>query len=162
MKRMLPSPLLSLFLFLLWLTLNQSVSAGNVLLAAVLAISAPLLTIQLRPAPVRIRRPLSIMQLVFFVTTDLLRSNLAVAWIVLTQPDSALRSSFVQIPLEVRDPNALAVLAAIVCATPGTAWAEVAYDRSSLLIHVLDTKDPEDVKATIKNRYEKLLREIFE
>lgn len=162
MKRLLPSPLLSFFLFLLWLLLNQSVSAGNLLLAAILAILAPRLTIQLRPSPVRIRRPLSILKLVTLVTADLLRSNVAVAWIVLTKRDRELRSSFVQIPLEVRDPNALAVLCAIVCATPGTAWGEVAYDRSSLLIHTLDLKDPEDVRDTIKNRYEKLLREIFE
>ncbi len=162
MKRLLPSPLLSLFLFLLWLTLNQSVSAGNVLLAAILSLLAPLLTVQLRPAPVRIRRPLSILKLVFYVTADLLRSNLAVAWIVLTQNDRELKSSFVHIPLVIRDPNALAVLAAIVCATPGTAWGEVAYDRSSLLIHVLEMKDPAAVRATIKNRYEKLLQEIFE
>jgi len=162
MKRVLPSPLLTLFLFLLWLTLNQSVSAGNVLLAAILAILAPLLTVQLRPAPVRIRRPLSIIRLVVIVTIDLLRSNLAVAWIVLTQRDRQLSSSFLQLPLEIRDPNALAVLAAIVCATPGTAWAEVAFDRSSLLIHVLDLKDPDHFRATIKNRYEKLLQEIFE
>jgi multicomponent K+:H+ antiporter subunit E len=66
------------------------------------------------------------------------------------------------VPLEVRDPNALAVLAMIVTATPGTAWAELAHDRSVLLLHVLSLDDEAAVVATIKERYERPLREIFE
>ncbi|MET0542241.1 MAG: Na+/H+ antiporter subunit E, partial [Variovorax sp.] len=47
--------------------------------------------------------------------------------------------------------------------TPGTAWAELALDRSSLLIHVfhLDDDDASFI-AFIQQRYERLLMEIFE
>eukprot|EP01035_Chromulina_nebulosa_P048872 gene48872-66342_t len=60
----------------------------------------------------------------------------------------------VHIPLDVRDPNALAVLAMIVCITPGTAWAEISLDRSMLLLHVLELDDPATVIADVKQRYE--------
>ena len=60
MKRILPSPLLSLALFGLWLLLNRSASMGHVLLATCLAIAIPLLTAGLRPRPVRVRLPGSI------------------------------------------------------------------------------------------------------
>ena len=67
-----------------------------------------------------------------------------------------------RVPLEVRDPNALAVLATIVTATPGTVWAELAGDRSALLIHVLVLEDEARIVANVKERYERPLREIFE
>lgn len=67
-----------------------------------------------------------------------------------------------RIPLEMRDPNALATLAMIVFITPGTAWAELALDRSALLLHVLEVDDPEAVIAHVKQRYERPLMEIFE
>ena len=58
--------------------------------------------------------------------------------------------------------STLAVLAMIVTATPGTAWAELAADRSVLLLHVLSLEDEAEVVATIKERYERPLMEIFE
>ncbi|MNR36574.1 Na(+)/H(+) antiporter subunit E [compost metagenome] len=66
------------------------------------------------------------------------------------------------IPLELRDPNALAVLAMIVCITPGTSWAELSRDRSMLLLHALEVGDHAELIAHVKNRYERPLMEIFE
>ena len=43
MKRLFPAPWLSLALWALWLLLNLSLSAGNLLLGAALAILAPLM-----------------------------------------------------------------------------------------------------------------------
>jgi multicomponent K+:H+ antiporter subunit E len=70
--------------------------------------------------------------------------------------------TFVRVPLAMRDPNGLAVLAMIVCLTPGTAWAEVAFDRSTLLIHVFDVDDVPAFIELVKTRYERPLMEIFE
>ena len=49
MKRLVPAPLLSAALFVLWLLLNQSLSPGNLVLALVVAWLVPLLTRGLRP-----------------------------------------------------------------------------------------------------------------
>ena len=66
------------------------------------------------------------------------------------------------VPLDVRDPNALAVLAMIVCLTPGTAWAELSLDRSMLLLHVFDLDDAAAIHRRHQERYERPLMEIFE
>jgi multicomponent K+:H+ antiporter subunit E len=50
----------------------------------------------------------------------------------------------------------------IICLTPGTAWAEIALDRSTLLIHVFDLDDVPAFIAMVKARYEVPLMEIFE
>ena len=162
MRRLLPSPLLSCALFVLWLLLSQSVSAGTLLLGAVQALAWPLLTAGLRPAPVRVRRPGALLRLVANVGVDVVRSNWAVARAVLTPRPERIRSAFVRVPLQLRDPNALAVLAMIVAATPGTAWAELSLDRRVLLIHVLAVGDEAQFIASIQQRYERYLKEIFE
>lgn len=162
MKRLLPTPLLSVALFGLWLLLNQSSSAGHLLLALVLAIAIPLLTAGLRPLPVRIRRPGVVLRLMLTVAADTVRSNIAVIRLLLSPGAPRYPADFVHVPLDVRDPNALAVLATIVCITPGTAWAELSLDRSMLLLHVLEVDDAQAIAAHIKERYERPLMEIFE
>jgi multicomponent K+:H+ antiporter subunit E len=162
MKRLLPAPLLSAALFALWLLLNQSASPGQLVLAAVLALAIPLLTRGLRPLPVRIRRPGAVLRLALAVVADTTASNLAVLRFLLFPGLRRHPSAFVHIPLELRDPNALAVLAMIVCITPGTAWAELSLDRSMLLLHVLEVNDHEAIAAHVKTRYERPLMEIFE
>ena len=162
MKRLLPSPLLSIALFLLWLLLSRSVSAGHLILAGVLAVLIPLLTRGLRPLPVRIRRPGSVLRLGLRVMADTIASNWAVVRFLVFPSQRRHASGFVHIPLELRDPNALAVLAMIVCITPGTAWAEISLDRSMLLLHVLEVDDPQAIAAHVKAHYERPLMEIFE
>ena len=162
MKRLLPAPLLSAALFVLWLLLNRSVSPGHLLLALVLAWLIPLLTRGLRPLPVRIRRPGAVLRLGLAVLADSLSSNLAVARLLLFPGHRRHGAAFVLIPLDLRDPNALAVLAMIVCITPGTSWAELSLDRSMLMLHALEVDDPQTLVDHVKQRYERPLMEIFE
>lgn len=162
MKNLLPMPLLSLALLLLWLLLNRSLSAGHLLMASLLALFIPLLTQGLRPLPVQVRRPGAMGRLLCRVAMDSIQSNITVMQFLLWPSRRRHPAGFVYVPLDVRDPNALAVLAMIVCITPGTAWAELALDRSVLLLHVLELDDAEAIAAHIKQQYERPLMEIFE
>lgn len=161
-KRILPAPMLSLALLVLWLLLNRSLSAGHFVLGGVLALAIPLLTAGLRPLPVRVRAPGAVLRLALTVMGDTVQSNIAVARLLLAPGRRRHPSGFVQIPLELRDANALAVLAVIVSIAPGTAWAELSVDRSVLMLHVLELDDADAIAAQIKRRYERPLMEIFE
>ena len=110
----------------------------------------------------RIRRPTAIVTLFFLVIVDVVRSNIAVARIVLFRNLKTQTSGFVCIPLELRDSYALMVLACIISSTPGTLWINFDATRGILMIHVLDLIDENAWIAIVKNRYERLLREIFE
>lgn len=162
MRRLLPSPVLSVALFLLWILLMQSLSAGTLVLGTVMALFWPAVTAGLRPAPVRLRRPLVMARLFGRVVLEMLRSNAEVAWAILTRRSRDIRSGFVHIPLELRDPNGLAVLAMIVTFTPGTAWAQLSADNRVLLLHVLAIQNEAELVALIKRHYERPLMEIFE
>ena len=162
MKRLLPSLPLALLLFVVWLLLNQSVSPGTLLMGAVLAVLVPLGTKSLRPGSVTMRKPLVAFKLWAIVMRDFVRSNIRVATLILTRRPRDIPSGFLLVPLDMRDPHALALLAMILCLTPGTAWAEVSRDRSMLLLHVFEIDDADAMVAMVKRRYERPLMEIFE
>ncbi|WP_431512091.1 Na+/H+ antiporter subunit E [Variovorax sp. DAIF25] len=162
MKRLIPSPPLSVALLVVWLLLNQSLEASTLVSGLLLAVAVPLLTKGLRPATVRMRRPGVALRLAGVVLYDMSLSVFAVARALLKRRSDQIHSNFLRIPLDLRDPNGLAVLAMIMCLTPGTAWGEVAFDRSTLLIHVFDLDDEAAFIAQIKSRYERPLMEIFE
>jgi multicomponent K+:H+ antiporter subunit E len=153
---------LSVALFVLWLLLNRSLALSQLLLALLLALAIPLVTAGLRPMPVRIRRPATVLRLMLTVMLDTTRSNIAVARLLLRPGSRRHPAGFVHVPLDLRDPNALAVLAMILCLSPGTAWAELSLDRSMLLLHALEVEDAAALVADIKYRYERPLMEIFE
>jgi multicomponent K+:H+ antiporter subunit E len=163
-KRLLPAPLLSAALAALWLLLNQSLSPGHLLIAALLAIALPLMSAPLRPQRGHIAKPWVLMRLFFAVGHDVILSALQVARGVLRAGREEPNSRFVRIPLDLRDGHALAALAVITTGVPGTVWTELAHDRSSLLLHVFDLPvDGEaDFIAQYKRRYERPLMEIFE
>lgn len=160
MRRLLPYPLLWLSLVGMWLALNNSVSIGHLLLGAAIATFACWTVVRLEPPKPRLRRIGTILQLIGAVVDDVVRSNLAVLGIILTGREP--RSHFVTIPLELKEPNALAILACIVTATPGSAWIHYDSRMSAVIIHVLDTDDAAAWSATLKRNYERRLMEIFQ
>lgn len=162
MKLIFPAPLLSIALFILWLLLNQSVSKGHIVLGAILGLATPVLTRGLRPLPVRVRHPWTIFKLFVRVVIDTSVSNYQVLRFLLFPRLRKHPAAFVHIPLELKDPNGLAVLAMITCITPGTAWAEISRDRSVLLMHILEVGDEEPIIEHVKTKYERPLMEIFE
>lgn len=162
MTRILPYPLLSIALLGMWLLLTR-VSAGHVVLGTVIAVGAGLAYAKLDPTPTRPKSLVPLVRLAGIVFLDIIRSNLAVARLMLTNGrHGARRSAFVKIPLRTRNPVALALLAMIVTATPGTAWLEYDAPSGILLLHVFDMIEEAEWIALIQDRYEALLLEAFE
>ena len=158
------SPVLVLALLALWLLLNQTLDPAQIALGAVLAGLLAWSAAALRPLQARVKRLDVAALLVLTVFTDIVRSNLSVARVVLGTfgRRRELRSGFVDIPLDLRDPHGLAALAVIVTSTPGTVWAGLSPDGANLTLHVLDLQDEAEWIQVIKHRYERPLMRIFE
>jgi multicomponent K+:H+ antiporter subunit E len=157
------SPALVLILTGSWLLLNQTVAPAHIVLGATLAAALAWASSTLRPLRARIRRLDVAALLLLVVFKDVVRSNFSVARIVLGLiRNREVRSGFLHIPLELRDPHGLAALATIITSTPGTVWVGVSADGSQLTLHVLDLRNESESIHTIKERYEAPLRRIFE
>jgi multicomponent K+:H+ antiporter subunit E len=155
--------LLVLGLTLTWWLLADTFSLGQLLLGLVVSLLMVFGFRAVRPVQPRLRRPASALKLLGRVALDILRSNYNVARIVLGLTGGReIRSGFVDIPLDLRDPHGLATLAAIVTSTPGTVWTNLSEDGAKLTLHVLDLTEEAAWIETIKQRYERLLMEIYE
>lgn len=161
MRALLPHPLLSAGLFVMWLLLQQTVMPGPALVGAVVALLGGWVLALLRPGRMRLARLGTILRLAGHVAVDVLRSNLGVAQVILLRRKDR-RAGFVHIQLAMRDPQALAVLAIILTATPGTAWVEFDAKNGWLLLHVLDLIDEASWIRIVRERYEQPLMEIFQ
>jgi len=146
----------------LWLLLNGAFSLADVMAGALVALGGLLGLARLQPTATRLRRPWVVASLAGAVVLDIVRSNVAVAAVVLHPGSRRGSAGFVDIPLEIRHPAALAALACIITSTPGTAWAGYDSRTNVLTMHVLDLVDDAAWKRTIKERYERRLMEIFE
>lgn len=157
------SPVLVLGLTVLWLLLNQTLAPGQIVLGVLLGTGLSWAGSTLRPLQARIRRVDVAVVLLFVVLEDIIRSNIGVARIVLgIAGRREINTSFIDIPIELRDPHGLAVLAMIVTSTPGTVWVGVSPDGRTLRLHVLDLVDETYWVNLIKHRYESRLMRIFE
>ncbi len=162
MSRVLPFPLTSAALLALWLLLVGSASPGAILLGAALAVAGGLALARLDPPRLAPRRLLAVPGLLRDVFIEVVRSNNAVARIILGREDArGRRSGFVEIPLEMRNPYGLAALACILTATPGTVWVDYDAEEGRMLLHVLDLIDEESWVRIVKDRWERRLMEIF-
>ena len=160
MTRIVPHPILTGALIVMWLLLNRF-SLGHLLLGTVIALVAGRAMAALEPVRPRLRRPDLVLTLFARVMLDILRSNVAVARLILADRPGR-RPGFVEIDLMFSDPTALAALAIIITSTPGTAWVDYDAARGRLLMHVLDLESEDEWRETVNQRYGRLLKEIFE
>ena len=154
---------LTIALVVVWLLLNAELSVLSVAFGVLLAVGLVLSIARLRPVRPRVRNLHVAIPLVATLLADILLSNLGVARVVLgLVRNRQVRSGFIEIPLQLRDPHGLAFLAVIVTSTPGTSWAGVSGDGRVLRLHMLDIQDEQEWIRSFKQRYERRLMRIFE
>ena len=182
----LPHPRLSLLLAAVWLLLQHSLAAPQLITAALLGWAVPRLLsgfLADAPGPVANTRTRTrtgtgtgtgtpkgwhqrltllgtVGRLCAVVLQDIVAGNLAVARLVLW-PGAKPKPGWVTVPLDLTHPDAILLLALIITNTPGTVSCVVDEAARQIVVHVLDLDDPAALVAEIKQRYEQPIQEIF-
>ncbi|RXV62627.1 Na+/H+ antiporter subunit E [Roseovarius sp. A46] len=162
LRKILPHPFLTLLLIVVWQMLVNKVTLGNLVLGAILGLIIPLVTAPYWPNRPKLRSLPRIVEYIFIALWDICVANVQVAYVILFKSNANTHPAWISIPLELRSPEAITVLAGTITMTPGTVSSDVAADGRSLLVHCLDAPDPDSVRDGIKARYETRLKEIFE
>ena len=162
LKKFLPHPHLTLLLTVVWLLLANAYTVNSLVFGLLMGLVIPWITAPYWPDRPVIRNVPGIIEYIAIVIWDIIKSNIAVAKIVLFVPNDKLRPAWVTVPLDLHEPEAITDLAGTITMTPGTLTAELAADEHSLLVHCLHAPDPDGVRDEIKERYERRLKEIFE
>ncbi len=159
-KRLVPHPIFSLVLLMVWLLLNNTLAAGHILLGSVIALILPWATASFWAEQLHLHKPGLAVRFLLLVLWDITVANIQVAKLILN-PRRKLRPAFVHYPLDMDNDFAITVLAATISLTPGTVSIDVSGDHSVLLLHGLDVDDEAALIAEIKTRYEAPIKEIF-
>ena len=159
-QRLFPSLPLSITVFGFWLLMNDSISAGTVAMALLVALLIPPFAARLDREFARIGRLRGVPKLVGVLLWDILVANVTVAMQVLG-PERNIHPGFIWVPLDIANIHGIAALTSIITLTPGTVSSALSDDRRYLLVHVLNLDDAERVVRQIKTRYEAPLMEIF-
>lgn len=161
-RRILPHPYLTLLLAVVWMLLENTFSFGVLVFGLILGLIIPAVTAAYWPNRPRLSHPFGIAVYVLIVIWDIIVANVIVAWTILFKSNDRMRPAWVCIPLDIRTPEAIAVLAGTITLTPGTVSADLSSEGHSLLVHCLDADDADAIRDQIKDRYERRLKEIFE
>lgn len=161
-SRFIPHPLLSITLTLVWLGLVNKVTPGNLLLGVIFGLIVPMITAPYWPDRPTLRRPMVAIRYVLVALWDIVVANVQVALMIAFKPSANFKSHWITVPLDLTSPEAITVLAGTITMTPGTLSATLSADARSILVHCLHTEDPEGEVTTIKERYERPLKEVFE
>jgi multicomponent K+:H+ antiporter subunit E len=161
MRKLLPHPMLSLMLGILWMLLVNRVALGSVIMATFLAVVIPLITAPYWRGKPRVARPLELLAYIGIVVYDVIVSGFVVAKIIVFMRPEQIKSAYITVPIDLKSPEAITLLAGTITMTPGTLTAEIAQDGSALLIHSLHAPDPDAIRDDIKSRYEARLKRIF-
>jgi len=162
LRKIFPHPFLTLLLAVVWTLLQNNVSAGMVVFGLILGVIIPALTARWWPDRPDEMRLIPMIKYIGIVIWDIIVANIQVAKIILTKPNDQMKPNWVIIPLELKSPEAITILAGTITLTPGTVSADLSNEGHSLLVHALDAPDPDVVRDEIKERYERRLLEIFQ
>lgn len=160
-RRWFPHAALSAVMWVLWLLLANDFSGGHIVLGGFLAWLIPYATQSFWPEVFSIRKPWLALKFLAVVLWDVVIANFQVACLVLG-PTKRLQPAFMIVPLDVKEDLTITLLANTISLTPGTVSADLAVDRTELIVHSLHVADMDTAVALIKRRYEAPLKDIFE
>lgn len=162
LRKVLPHPWLTLVVAVVWVMLVNVITLNAIVFGLILGVIIPLVTAAYWPERPTLRNPMMIIEYMLVVLLDIVRANIQVSLIILGKRNADMQPGWVTVPLDLRSPEAITVLAGTITMTPGTVSSDLSDDGHALLVHCLDAPDPDAVVTQIKDRYERRLKEIFE
>ncbi len=148
-----------LFLVILWMVLNESIALIHFLFGSIISLCLWIWIIlpSLHSSHINLKSSCQFLRLLLYVFFDIFKSSIALIYSILYRNYSP---DFVFLPIKIRNPYGIAILACIITYIPGTIWVGISQNYV-LALHVLDSRNKEKLINSIKQRYEKYLMELF-
>lgn len=154
MRRFLPPLLLAVA----WMALGWSFTIPNL----VLGLAVAWIALRVAGASGRLPavRPLALLMLALLFLKELTLSAIAVVRnVVGAKPGTT--SGIVNVPLALDGDGEIALLACLITLTPGTLSVDLSRDRRHLLVHALDASDPDGLRRSIAEGFERAILKAF-
>lgn len=146
--------LLNIILALAWAALSGDFSPGSFAMGFAIGFVLILFSQRIMSGPNYIQKVWRILDLFVYFLFALVSSNIHVAMDVL-RPTSSLRPGIIAVPLDARTDLEITLLVNLVMLTPGTLALDVSTNRQELYLHTVNAEDPAQVRAQIKDGFER-------
>lgn len=156
------SLLFNIFLALIWVTLTGEFTRPNLTFGLIVGYFLLFLFRNtLLPQSSYFFKVWQLAYFIIYFLWALTIANLRVALEVLT-PGNRMRPGIIAVPLDLESPLQITLLANLITLTPGTLSLDICDKRETLYVHTMYVDDPDKFRASIKNGFEKRVRELFQ
>ncbi|MEN1967061.1 Na+/H+ antiporter subunit E [Lentibacillus sp. N15] len=151
--------LLNVFIAVVWMFLDSSIKPETFIVGYI--IGALLIFVMRRYFRARfyLGWVWASIKLIFIFLKELAMSNWNVLRIVL-QPKISIQPVIFEFPIELKRDWEITLLANLITLTPGTLVIHVSDDQTKLYIHAIDADNVDDAIASIKQSFEKAIKEV--
>lgn len=149
----------TLLLALIWIGLTADPGPLNLLVGLALGLIVTRWLPSPTPTWAGLARLPKLFALIAFVLKELVVANLRVAACVLDE--RRIKPCVVAVPLRLRHPAAVTILAHLITLTPGTLTLDVSPAGDTLWVHDILEGDPERVRRSVQEGFERRLLELF-
>jgi multicomponent Na+:H+ antiporter subunit E len=108
-----------------------------------------------------IKKIFRIILFIFYYAKEVILANIKIAYLILSK-NPQLKPAIICIPLQARSDLEIALLVNMITMTPGSLSIDISSDRRAVYVHVLDNTEPQIVKKSIQEGFQKKVRELFQ
>jgi len=159
--------ILFIIAFLTWVVLTWSVDAQHIFVGVLIALLVTLLTKDVFPQEAEIlKRPARYLWFFYYIPVFLwecLKANIDGAYRVI-HPGLPIKPGIVKVRTTLKSDTALTFLANTLTLKPGTMTVDIDKEKGFLYVHwsVVESQDIEAATKLIVEKFERILRRIFE
>ncbi|MGL4611430.1 MAG: Na+/H+ antiporter subunit E [Trueperaceae bacterium] len=151
--------LLNILLALLWAVLTGTMTPTNLVIGFIVGLVALAMVGRALGRPLYVIGLWRGVVLLFVFLWELIVSSLRVTYDVLS-PGHNYKPAILAVPIDLDKDFQITLLANLVSLTPGTLSLDVSKDKKTLFIHSMNAPDPEALKQSIKNSFERRIKEL--
>lgn len=144
---------------LIWMFLQESYTFQGFVLGYLVGMFLLFLLGRFIPDSYYMKRVWAIIKLVLLFIRELILSNLSILKLIY-KPKLTVQPGIFALPTELRTNWEITMLANLITLTPGTLSVFVSDDHSILYIHAMDLPDVEASIHSIKNSFERAIKEV--
>ena len=151
--------LLNFFIALVWMFMSTSFTASTFIIGFLIGLLLIIMTRRFFPERLYIWRLWATLKLALLFFKELTLSNISVLQVVL-RPKMDIQPMIFALPTDLEHDWEITLLSSLITLTPGTIVLNVSDDQKTLYIHAIDVDDVDDAIDSIKNSFEKAIKEV--
>ncbi|MEK5037463.1 Na+/H+ antiporter subunit E [Sporosarcina sp. FSL K6-3457] len=151
--------LLNVFIAFVWMFMSTSLTASTFIIGYLIGLILIIMMRRFFKDRLYIWRLWAAVKLTLLFCKELLLSNISVLRIVL-RPKLGIQPMIFALPTDLEHDWEITLLSSLITLTPGTIVLNVSDDQRTLYIHAIDVDDVDEAIDSIKNSFEKAIKEV--